>query len=378
MYRQITFTVLLIGAMTCGLWADANVRIEPVDPRRALCVTPRVLDDFQRSSVGKLSKTAEVATMNVDGGEVHVAIDYLGTNEPKTIVVDFTGTGEFTNVTTAKIVPQSRGKSFLGQIKPVKIKVKRGDQKYSVGMMGSVYRSGNSRSIDVYIGAMLSTKCTFGKREVKLSVIDGNHNLGFGDRTEVAGRDIKIGDTLVMRGTGGSNTKMLFGQPVKVDDTWYEVEINDNHELTATPIDVEVGQVQTGHRDWSAIFVGEKYACGLAGGAQPVDIPADNYRLARYEERMGKALISCQGLAQRTYTVEPGQVTRVEIGSPIQGIPVLTQRGDTVTIRAQLRDAAGLPVSELRLPNGRRPPPPRVAIFNQRGKKLYTATLEYG
>lgn len=357
--------------------AAADLKFTAVDPREALCHTPVVVDKMDPTPTGKLSSDAIVGVVPTADGDIHIAIDSRGAKEPQWLVIDASGTGAFTDVTAAKIVPVNRGRNFVGDISPTKLQVERNGQTFTVGVIGSVYRSGSRHSVDLQIGAALKSRCAFGDREVSVDIIDGDQNLRFGDKTSMErGRPV-IGDTLIIRAKG-KPMKVLYGQPVLVDSVWYELSLDDQFELTAKPLELATGQVQVKHREWEAILVGEKYIFGVEGDGKPIDVPVDTYRPVRYEERMGKALIACQGQGDTPVVVADGETVDLAIGSPIKGLPVMEQVGDELSIRARLVDAAGMEVKEFRTSNGRRPDPPVVGIFTPQGKQLYVARLEYG
>ncbi|MEX0776069.1 MAG: hypothetical protein WD042_10210 [Phycisphaeraceae bacterium] len=384
MVRYAFSVVLLALCTTVQAAPPGGLKFKTVDPRTALCHTPLVVEKF--SAPAGANPGVVVCAVEMPDGPVHVAIDSRGNNGPQAVALDFTGTGEFKQPVTSRINAIQRGANFHGEMAPVTVKVQRNGQSFMVGVMGSVYRSGDKQSVDLQMGVMLESKCTFGERSLVVEVIDGDQNLRFGDKTELQGRKFKIGDTLIIRGAPGSGApgggaqpiKVLFGQPVFVDGKWYDLTISDDFELAAAPLELETGQIQVAHGDWSAILVGEKYVIGVGGDARPINVPVDTYRVTRYEERVGPALISCQGQSDRAIAITAGKLEKLELGSPIAGVPVIFQKGDSVTIGAKLVDASGLAVSELRLPSGRRPPPPIVAIFDATGRQLYMATLEYG
>jgi hypothetical protein len=379
MRAGVVLGLVVLGWMPASMaWAQDAARFRSVDPRSALCPTPRVVETFVPAPAGRLAEGVIVGTIKTFDGTVHVAFDGRPGVDPQMVIFDFTGAGDFKKTTTARINPLRRGPSFWGELQPVQVPVERNGQRFSVGVAGSIYRSGDRQSLDLQMGVMLSSRCTFGQRQLTIDIIDGDQNLHFGDKTVVNNQNFDFGDTLIIHNQSGATNKVLFGQPVCVEGAWYDLNIGADYDLTATPVELQTGELKIKHTDWSAILVGEKYVLGLSGDARPLSVPADTYRVARYEERMGTAGISCQGKSDKSVTIVAGQEQELEIGSPIAGLPVLHQKGDQVIIRARLVDVSGLAVSELRLPNGRRPPPPVVAIFDAQGRQLYTATLEYG
>jgi hypothetical protein len=376
-YGLVAPVIILVAGVIAGNAAAQPIKFRAADPRAALCHASRVVDTFESSRAGVLSRTAVVGVLETFYGPIHVAIDTRGSNEPQTVTFDFTGTGQFIKATPVQVKPQKSGAYFWGELAPTKADIQRAGYRFPVGIMGSVYRSADSQSVDVQFGTMLESKCNFGARQLNVDIIDGDQNLHFGDKTELNGDKLTIGDTLVIRDATG-RYKTLFGQPVQVDGQWYELTIGDDLTLSAVPLDITADGLKISHDEWSAILIGKKYIFGISGDTDPVTIPADTYTLVRYEERVGMAKISCLGRGKQTVTVRENGTTTLQAGSPIMGLPVIQQVGSNVVIRARLIDSAGLNVSQLRLPSGKRPPPPVVGIFNQQGKSLYQATLEYG
>ena len=79
----------------------------------------------------------------------------------------------------------------------------------------------------------------------------------------------------------------------------------------------------------------------------------------------------------RAYFAKGGQASGEEIKTPLKASLNVQQRRGMITFLLRLRDATGKDIRSLRLPTGR-PKPPKVAILNSQGEKVYTCTLEYG
>lgn len=67
-----------------------------------------------------------------------------------------------------------------------------------------------------------------------------------------------------------------------------------------------------------------------------------------------------------------------DIAAPLSGSVKTLQRGDVVYLVLQLADASGRPVRAVMLPGGKRPDPPRVEVFDDAGRRVYSCTLRYG
>ncbi len=375
--RRLAAAMLLAGGVIVCADVQAEISFRAADPRATLCHAPRVVDTFTASSAGRLSSSAVVGTLNTHYGPIHVAIDPRGTSEPYNVTFDFTGTGRFEDPTEVRVIARKHGDYFWGELTPTVVELSRGGHKISVGIMGMVYRSSDSQSVDVMFGAMMETSCAFGSQTLDVDIMDGDQNFYFGDKSAKRGFKVEVGDTLVVH-KDNQRYMVLVGQPVQIDGAWYDIVVHEDYSLEAKPVNITVGKLQIDKGDWSAIFVGRRYVCGAKGGTEAVTLPADSYTIVRYDERSGTAMVSCQSDNGPSASVQAGQTAQVSIGTPIAGIPVMFQQGDTVSIRAKMIDSSGMNVTELRLESGLRPEPPVVAVFDSSGHVLHQAALEYG
>ena len=72
-----------------------------------------------------------------------------------------------------------------------------------------------------------------------------------------------------------------------------------------------------------------------------------------------------------------GSLTGSEIRAPLTAAPAINRRGDVLVFSMALSDAAGTPVRGVLL--GRRTPaPPSVEVYDQAGKRVHAAALQYG
>lgn len=390
-FRHCVCMLMIMCLGLCmGVSAKDNVKIMPVDPAIGIFSTPQVCTEFTQGPAGKLSSHAQISTIDALGGKVHIAVDKIKRSQLFNVVaLDLSGTGEFQKPVAVDLRRFTASPdSYYGRFGPKVLSVEKGSYTIKFVVLGFYQhfpqRGVMKRRLEIKIGVMLQGTCKCGRRTVKVALVDGNQNLQFGDKSSFSGSKLTIGDTLVVA-TGSFTSskgvsKVFFGQPICVEDKWYNIKFQKSPmSFTAEPVEVETGTLSIKHYDWTAVFVqDDNKVVGMAGGPKPVPMPTGSYKTYRFEERYRGATLQCGGTKSESFTLAAGDEKQLEIGSPIQGKPVVSQSGRNLKITAKLLEASGMEVSAFEIGQGNRPPPPRILILDENGQKLYEANLSYG
>jgi len=261
------------------------------------------------------------------------------------------------------------------------------------------YKSGPNRFVGLSLCTGLEGTCAFGDKAHPVRLIDGDSNLRLGDASSRIKMDnrvvgVKAGDTLVLDTGAGKFQpqdvrKCFYGQPVLVDGTWYRVTVSpDGSKVSSAPLAVTSGKIKIPHDQWRATFIGETYILAAGGGAAPIDLPADRYLLADYQEIAklpnGEPAVLERDGRRALYTgtakaidLPADKTVQVAAGSPLTGRVEAVQTGRQVLLSLSLLDAAGADVSDVAVAKDR-PAAPRIEIRDAAGKTVHKAAMEYG
>ena len=394
------------------LFASATVHADVGDLTPVRCDIKGALEVRQSYTSGRGTKP------NADAGTVHpmatvltarsgdltvdLAIDSADAkaSAPNLVRFDFTGKGKFNDQDVAPLKSASTGTSYYqATFGPAVISVQRGGRAVPVTVQGVYYRSSSSRRAQFTLVAGVEGKCAFGEKTFAVRIIDGNGNIAFGDKTTAqrsGGRAVGyvMGDTLAIDTGDGTFTKSvqkcMFGQPVLVGGSWYQVTVTaDASKVQGRPLELKAGKLRIAHDHWSCVMVGGNDVLHVSGGREPVSLPAGPYTVVSYAEYTGEASQAPRGALSsgrmagysgrsKTCQVAAEKVTELVVGSPMTASVVTSQSGRALQFNLRLVDASGVQVDSLFLPGRRIPPPPKVKILNAAGKQIYAATLEYG
>jgi len=346
---------------------------------------------------GVVNPKASVLLLRAPGGlVVSVAIDSAkpGAAAPDVVRLDFTGAGKFAKAPSLPLKRTSTGStSFSAVFGPTAVKVRRGGKTIPVTISGRYFKSRTYRYVTLYLGTAVAGKCAFGETVLPVRIIDGNCSLSCGDRASVVisggrVRGMQRGDTLeIGSGDDKAPLKYLYGQPVLVKGSWYEVAISsDASKVTAKPLHPEVGKLKVAHENWTCLLAGDKQIHHISGGSAPVTLPTGKYKVIEYAEYTGDEAQASRGKLEWSsfqssvgpVKVRAGATTELAIGTPLRASTNVGRAGDAVVLNLWLTDAAGAPVRDLYLPSRRRPAPPKVSVLDSSGKRVYQATMEYG
>ncbi len=383
---------LLVGGVLCRA---ADVKPQPIDPSTALFPSPRECKEFTQESRGRLSSQALITSFEGFGTTVHAAVDQYRSRVYNVVALDLSGDGEFAKPLVVTMKPHYQTSTrYYGTYGPAVLQVERGGTKIPFGIIGDYHHypisGGIQRRLRIRIGVMLKGRCMFGSRSEDVVLIDGNQNLVFGDKSSESGKEVNVGDTIIVGNIRSSRThKFLYGQPLYVNNKWYELTLEKNPlKFTAKPVEVATGEIVIKHRDWSAFLVGDDGSMfGVSGSVRPIPIPVGGYSIAKYVEHAQGAEVVCEGKKRAHITVTEGKTQDVAIGSPLMGKPIVKQSGRELSFSFELLEASGLPVDTIVMRGGGRPPPPKIAVYDKEKldkgyppakAKLHEANLHYG
>ncbi|MCJ7543358.1 MAG: hypothetical protein MUP47_02140 [Phycisphaerae bacterium] len=354
-----------------------------------------------RGASGLTSRKAVVASFPVGPGQtVKVAVDYSNDSltQPDLVRFDFAGTGAFNDTQVAKV--RWTGGN-VGRFGPTTMTVQHSGRTLPVAVQGYCLNRGQEGGQGYTVGAGFVTAaegpCQFGQKSYTVRVVDGSGNLSLRDglKLPVVGGDPgqavmsqNADKVAVLSGDGKELSWGYYGQPLCVDGAWYTFTISDDQtSISAAKLEVPMAELRAAAAEWRAMLVGRTYVLELSGGKEPMSIPADSYALGvcaevalRDGRRAGE--VTCTGDAKPLVKAEAGKAVELPALTPLRGKVKAEQRGDTVVFSFESKAASGLAVSTLFVADeqGRmsQPQPPRVKVFDARGKLIYQADLQYG
>jgi len=403
-----SLVLLVAAAAQAGVGDLTDIVCQP-----SQAISAQALGAYGQAAFGKpaadsgtVNPHAMVATLRAKSLTVKAAIDSRKADEntPNVIRLDFTGKGKFgaDAVVALKapigIRPQGY---FNGSFGPATLQVQRGDKTIPVIVEGEYYKSGGYRHVQLRLGRARQGRCAFGEKVCAVRLLDGNSNLTVGDAAR-AQRSARTGavlfagaDTMLIDTGDGTFTdarsvrKVFCGQPVLLDGVWYEVRISpDEKKISAAKADVKTARIRIDHDAWQGILLGKEHVLSLAGGKEPVEVPADDYVIAQYrqtikdargrpgelqrsdrEAQMGKA---------KVFEVPAGKTTEIAIGSPMTAGLAVRQSAREVVFALDLKDASGATIDWLTVPGGRRPNAPTIRVLDSSDKLIHAGKMEYG
>jgi hypothetical protein len=184
--------------------------------------------------------------------------------------------------------------------------------------------------------------------------------------------------------------KIYCGQLARVGGKLYRVSVSkDAAKITVEAAKTGIGKVLIPGDEWSVTLVGTKNVLNLSGGKEPVEVPADRYVAANYSgrfnsdvpskpHRLGAGYYVLIGREKgKVFDVQDGEATKITTGAPLTAVVSVTQSKGTVKLNLLARDASGGRVSNLYGPRGR-PPTPKVTIYDDKRREVYSTSLKYG
>ena len=379
---MIGAAMALSAGIAAGGVGDLEYVKSPTSAHGLTCTSRRPVTATAPKATGLHSPKAVLLS---DKGSVRVILDAASAGEAAltTVRVDAAGAGNFKQAVTIK----SGLRGTTGSFGPQTVTVKRNGKAIPVVISGH-FHTGSSVRGGAAVTAMAEGTCAFGKTTRKIRIVDGNGNLSLSDpATPPFGVAVRPkGDGILVADEAGKFASSLptsfVGQPVQVDGAWYAVSV-DGMKASATPIDGKGGKISVKAAQWTCTLASKKYFLTVTGGADPVAVPADSYRVLRYSLTMPAAAGSrgprISGSAgSKPIEVKAGQCTPLPLGSPIEATVTARISAGKVVFSLNQTDPVGAKVGSVLGAGGKRPPKPSIEVVSAAGAVVYTASLEYG
>jgi len=368
---------------------------------------------------GTVNPQARVATFTADGLKVIIALDSMkpDAKHPDLVRFNFTGKCSFQGAPT---VPLKRGMSpkyanRLGLMRageyyhfgPATLKVTRGKMNLPVSVSGT-YFIGTSvnkwREASLALFATADGSVRFGDKVCGVRVADGTSDLRFGDPLGITQKGGLVVHAAKWRGFvadriwidtasetfKSAGVKVYCGQLARIGGKLYRLSVSrDGSKITVEPAKTRIGKVLIPGDKWSATLIGTKNVLHLSGGKGPVDLPADQYVVTNYKgifnsdnaskpHRLYSGYYTMIGREKgKIFDVKGGQTTKITAGAPLTAAVSVTQSEGTLMLNLLAKDASGGRVWNLYGPKGR-PPVPKVTVYDDKRKEVYSTSLKYG
>ena len=408
----VSVCVLLLG--TSSLAAEGG-KLKPVagDPRH-LAVRPVVLVGTMSRrpgpGAGPLSPRARVGTVRFESLRgslsVGIAIDHsrAARREPDLLYFDFTNTGRFRKGAAIALpqVRKTRQPDHQVLFGPKVLHVRRGDKVFPATIHGILTPKRSAGEVMFAISAAAEGVCQFGSKRHAVRLQDTTGDFRFDRRNSWTSDGAALSGDIVLVDLGdgsfsGPVAKAYYGQPIFVNDAWHQVTVSaSSTAVSARPVRRPISSVSIDADWWELTLLGKKRSVIVAGGREPAAVPPGTYEVCVYKQW---SLPGARGLRARflassqrapgkrrsapRITVNAGRTTRLPYGAPLK--PELDAKmapGRRATFSLPtIRTTGGLEVVGITRPDGQfaaKPPPPTVAVYDARGKKVHRGTLEYG
>ncbi len=241
-------------------------------------------------------------------------------------------------------------------------------------------------------------KVRLGKRSCKVVLIDGDldgrYNSVFagmspsGQRTprpDFLGIDLDQNGEFANSGMDSWEQRPLT-RMIELDGRYYNLTASpDGAKLRIAKATPKMGTLAMQDRDLQALLMCDSgYVC-IRGSEGKMNVPVGKYRavygfLSRTDEEGAKWTLTCgRGMGKLTdFEVREGQVLKFNAGAPIALKADVRKRGSTVSIGFSAVGQAGENYAGGAQKDGKRPPPPKLKILDEKGKVLSQGTFEYG
>lgn len=343
---------------------------------------------------GTVHPKAQIITLSGSESPVVVAWDADKADEKSLNVlrIDADGTGKFTAEASVPIKWPAADGTGSAQIAPTTITLVRGGHKIPVSVTGFVSSSGGRMaSMSLLFSTCLEGPCAFGGKAYPVRVVDTTGNFLAGDPAKVTLKDgVPVGqvrgDMVWIDGGEGGQLKSLgaIGQPVLVDGKWYVVTVSaDQAKVTAAPLAGPLGKIKIDADPWQATLIGTEHVLSLAGGKEPLEIPAGKYAVVTASVVKSKAVLTMtdyrlpQGRAEM-FEVPADKTAEHFIGSPLASRVEVAMTGRTAIFSPTITDVGGRTVAVLAaLAEARAKLNNQFEVRDADGKTVYSAALEF-
>ena len=345
--------------------------------------TPRKIQGGNGTGLPKGNLVLASGTMA--GTQVSAAL--TGAKDYDALRLDLTGKGDFKNAPKVPVrTTRKSGKTYLAVIGPARVSLKKDGKTVPVTVSGQYYESRGRPRLYVTLTAAVEGTCAFGKTIRKVRITDASGNLRFDDAstgTNTRGRFdlVQLADENGQFVSGREAQSTMLGHPMQVGGTWYTLTAKDM-KVSAAPATCPMGKIVGKGDKWQLTLRGSKYSITVAGGAEPVEIPADTYQVmgCNYFPTGGqgqtRAKVTCS--PHLSVKLSAGKTFDVPMGLPIKASIAVTVKKRKAYFNVKQTDAAGNRITSILNADGRRPKAPAIDVIDKTGKVVYTAQLGYG
>ena len=388
----------LMGVVVAFLSAAAFAAVGDLEyasnppPGRGLNVGFR--DPEKVSDGGKMgldSANAVVATGVASGIKISAALtrSKAGAEDFDVLRLDTTGKQNFRGAAALPVrTTRKDAKVYLATVGPGQVTVKKDGKAVPMTVVGRYYETNGRRRLYLTFTAAAEGTCAFGKAARKIRIVDVTGNFSFADALKTAPRGftrsadmVHVADQKGRFLVAGPWAGTPIGHPVQVADKWYMLTV-DGMKASAAPLKCPMGKVAGNGDPWQVVLMGKKYMVTVTGGAQPVSVPADSYRLMLCSYfrpgEAGKAVPAVSSYPRKSVEVAAGNTLTLEMGLPMQATMSARVAGGKVAFSVKRVDAAGHRIVSVLKADGEAPPAPSIDVVDKTGKVVYTAKLEYG
>lgn len=355
---------------------------------------------------GTTHPKAVVAQIYSQSGKSHeqiqVAVDCTQADMkvPDVVRFDFSSKCHFKDAPSLPMKGKMQGDMFTAEFGPQTVTVTINNASVPLTISGHYQKNKNYRYLSITLVLAASGECLFDGKAYPVCVMDSSANFKLGEEGEFGKTpwESPTGDMLLVNERHGFEkpAKAILGQPILVGGKWFTVKFDPvGLKISARPAEFETARIKVDHDRWDMILSGKKYSISVSGGKEPFTIPADTYKVRKYNEevvlsqpasgsekqesarRGGLCVYSFSQNGGKTIQAEAGKTVDVAIGSPIQAKLNVNQRGRNMTFSMTCQDAAGQDVTDISLSRGR-PEEPVIEVVDASGNTLHKGKLEFG
>jgi hypothetical protein len=392
--KRVTFAVLAILAASSAYGAVGDLAYKPADPDQVsggpeLTATRAKITPAPEGS-GLVNPGAQVATLGEGDSKILVAFDSAKPEDfwLNAVRIDGSGAGKFADAQPIPLVLPPSGKAGNATFGPAEVKLKLGGKTITATVAGRCYmtRSG-PLSVQLALGIILEGQCAFGDQVRTVRLADQTGNLRVDDpvKTDVQEgtiRGVTGGDLLLVDdGDGKAFSSCYSGQPVRVGEKWFKVQVSaDQSKVTAVPLDVPMGKIKVEADTWALDLLDAGQVLHVEGGPGAVTVPAGKFIILVQRLRKGDTTIAISSADVYSGRAKPMDVpadktTALAVGGPLEAKAAVTQEGRSVSLMLQLTDVGGRPVRAILTKAGQ--DPGAYEILDTAGKRVDYATIEY-
>lgn len=361
-----------------------------------------------KESDGVMSPKAQIVTINESGMKASIGLDYATAEDtiPNVVLLDLTGQGNFRNAIRLSFINATNfiSSTAINRHYAGLVTLKTGIVEYPAAVMVDEIVGDQQRKLMIRASYSAQAICHFGKKMYRVVIVNEDGNLKLGDRVmplwnqtsdtlspwEEEWRELYRGDTVYvetgrpaedLREIGGpyansvwqwkrAGSRGFCGHPIQVDDKLYVVNVSaDGASAVVEPFTGPTGKLHIDKPLWTCLLIGNKHILRLDGKNEPVDVPADTYRILDYRElkdltRKNERL-SLRWNPGQTVQIHEGRTTGKRIGSPLNGVLTMQQEGREMDISLKWKDVNG---AEVRYPNDLNDL--QIDLFDASGKRV--------